>query len=875
MRICGNRYFRGDLHIHSPASEDYGCPLEPTCTTDSDPLEEPKTFLLEIKKAGLDFAAITDHNQITHLTPYIEAAREIDDFILFPGVELHIQGGRAGIHYLAIFPENLEYEELVRLSDRLGLANREGDMDYAIQKTSQEIGKIVSEFGGILIAAHTDSSKGLTEDVRGAQRTPMVNDPNLIAMEITRLDTARYFDGSDPHYKKKLVIQNSDAHCLCKLGETAAYYKMEEVSFKYLQQALMDYEMRVKLQLEYPPESKLCINHVRIDSGFLEGFEIDLNPGLNCIIGARGAGKSVLIETIRFVLSEYLEIREEKLRDMMNAVLGDGRAEVCFQVRENNYVAGRDLTTGTSLRDWDTRNVVLSNELAFSPRIFSQKELNEVAGSPSDLRNLLDKSIPNIDTIKESIALKKSELADNREKIVQLTEGLPDKEDLQNRLEELNTKLEKYTQEDFERFVRQKDLREKESNLVQGLIHAIQHEIDQEEILEFFFSDEKVSQLMSQEFIEEHSDSPNLELFRSIINRLSNFKSNETNWLITKRRELYEELFNSVNESNEELEGRHTEQEEEWQKFKNELSGGAEEELRSYEDYVNQIKQIKQEIGDIENIEQEINSLKQEREDFVRDLAAIVNTKSEVREQKVQDLKSILPENLSLEIIPKADKTKYIEFLVEELKPERIYKPQVEIIANYMSPTQLANVSDDEIKRIFQEKLTDATRKKLVAKLESEFKMKLKEIALNDLVELKMQMRDGSWKPAASLSIGQRSTALLPLVMEESEFPLIIDQPEDDMDNAYIYKTLIEIIRKIKEKRQLIFATHNPNIPVSGDADLVIHLVSDDVRGQVKTIGSIDNSEIKDVIQDIMEGGTEAFEFRAKKYGYDILHRDN
>jgi chromosome segregation protein len=115
-------------------------------------------------------------------------------------------------------------------------------------------------------------------------------------------------------------------------------------------------------------------------------------------------------------------------------------------------------------------------------------------------------------------------------------------------------------------------------------------------------------------------------------------------------------------------------------------------------------------------------------------------------------------------------------------------------------------------------------------------------------------------------SLGQRASALILFVLSQRDNDLvIIDQPEDDLDNQTIYEDVIKLVKRLKAKTQFIFATHNPNIPVLGDADQVIACAYTDDTILVKT-GSIDSPELQEAIVSIMEGGSEAFERRKEIY---------
>jgi ABC-type bacteriocin/lantibiotic exporter with double-glycine peptidase domain len=121
------------------------------------------------------------------------------------------------------------------------------------------------------------------------------------------------------------------------------------------------------------------------------------------------------------------------------------------------------------------------------------------------------------------------------------------------------------------------------------------------------------------------------------------------------------------------------------------------------------------------------------------------------------------------------------------------------------------------------------------------------------------------FRDASKLSQGQKCTALLPLLLARREAPLIIDQPEDNLDNHFIYETVVKSIQRMKGRRQMVFITHNANIPVLAEADLVVVLSSDGETGRVEKTGTLD--ECRTEIVDLLEGGQEAFDLRRQRYG--------
>jgi ABC-type lipoprotein export system ATPase subunit len=174
-----------------------------------------------------------------------------------------------------------------------------------------------------------------------------------------------------------------------------------------------------------------------------------------------------------------------------------------------------------------------------------------------------------------------------------------------------------------------------------------------------------------------------------------------------------------------------------------------------------------------------------------------------------------------------------------------------------MQPASLmrqADISKDQAQRIiahFQQ------HNDLIAKLET--------TEIDDLPRI--DLKDGAeYKNSAQLSTGQRCTVILPILLLQDERPLLIDQPEDNLDNAFVYDTVVRSVRGAKKNRQLIFVTHNPNIPVLGDADRVFVLSSDGQRGELQESGGVD--AVKEKIEHILEGGAEAFQQRMRRYGH-------
>jgi hypothetical protein len=141
----------------------------------------------------------------------------------------------------------------------------------------------------------------------------------------------------------------------------------------------------------------------------------------------------------------------------------------------------------------------------------------------------------------------------------------------------------------------------------------------------------------------------------------------------------------------------------------------------------------------------------------------------------------------------------------------------------------------------------------------------LEAVELND--KPRIELKDGdTYKDSLSISTGQKCTSILPILLLDSDRPLLVDQPEDNLDNGFIYDTIVTRLHKVKADRQLIFVTHNPNIPVLGDASKVFVFKSNGSKGWIEKEGTVDDCRAH--IVSLLEGGEEAFKRRQQRYEY-------
>jgi hypothetical protein len=142
---------------------------------------------------------------------------------------------------------------------------------------------------------------------------------------------------------------------------------------------------------------------------------------------------------------------------------------------------------------------------------------------------------------------------------------------------------------------------------------------------------------------------------------------------------------------------------------------------------------------------------------------------------------------------------------------------------------------------------------------------------LEDIPIFEYRQREGDYIAFSHASVGRQATALMRVLLNQDGPPLIIDQPEEDLNNPVILD-IVRDIWKAKSRRQIMFSSHNANIVVNGDADLVVccdyRTAGDQSGGMIKERGAIDMDDIRGEITRVMEGGKEAFRLRKEKYGF-------
>ena len=267
---------------------------------------------------------------------------------------------------------------------------------------------------------------------------------------------------------------------------------------------------------------------------------------------------------------------------------------------------------------------------------------------------------------------------------------------------------------------------------------------------------------------------------------------------------------------------------------------------------------------------EQLKVLREERAKLLQQLSELRDERFGVRQGIVDRINAaLLSPTIKVSIVQFGNPEEYRALLEDALRGNRVRQNVVAAkVVNAFWPAELAETIKQRDTQALADKAelnADQADKMMAALVGSQVLFDLETVELIDLP--KIELNDGGiYKETGSLSTGQKCTTILPILLMDSENPLLIDQPEDNLDNRFVFETVVESIGKIKHRRQLIFVTHNPNIPVLGDADKVFVLDSDGTAARMVNEGTVDHC--KDNIVTLLEGGENAFKRRKARYSY-------
>jgi len=922
----GAHFYRADLQIHSPRDLNWAIDSSRP-TTPEERLGYAEAFVRQCREMGVEAIAITDHNDVCFVKYYRLAAQDgvvggIDPThqnpIVFPGVELTSRVNYQVIVLLDAFAdESLQNILLHAIGITPHLETHETGPAVAVANFTDlnELDKLIESRrelqGRYIILPHVGINGYKTLAKRPLR--PIYKDMPCVGgyIETDWINLRRrnifLFDGRLRGWGEKPlgIFQTSDFR-----GEAQAYrctrsswVKMAEPTCESLRQACLAKESRISQEAPTIPTKYIYRIEVS-DSTFMGHVDFELNPQFNAFIGGRGTGKSTLLEYLRWAM------QDQPVGTASDIELADGVAHKRRLIQDTLVRIGGVVTVHWSVDGvphvvrCNSRTNELTLQVASGDpapvvgdyvrgllpvRAYSQKQLSSVSIRTAELQRFIEQPI------QDELEKMQAEIAQTRGGLKLLYEDILRRRTLERQIRGLGTtltsvrervaalekSLPKLSDKSQEALIKHADqLREKQA------VEALRDDLA--EGVEALAQAEKALSALPRA-LDIESDSPQKDLLHEVHSQGANLLSDAAIDLKQLRSRL-EQGSSRLMEKLNKWEAAHEVHQRAYE--------AAQQEASAHKAKMNQIKDLRDQEAEtrksVSALEQQLKALPDTETKFHEIWNAwcdLHRTRGDLLERQCEGLSQKSAGDIRAELVRGADIEASMEKLNLSLKGAHILPDHWKALRKYLLGSgsvvehwrelmfQLRPLAEAEQEDfppgasptpLASWELTPKQLRAIVERLEPYSWL---EVALTSLKDLPKFFYTGASSEILfeKASAGQQATALLKVLLHESGGPLIIDQPEEDLDNAVVEQIVTEIWQA-KQQRQIIVASHNANLVVNGDAELVIHCdyVADDVRskGRVSHLGSIDVQDIRDGITKVMEGGKRAFELRKEKYGF-------
>lgn len=898
--INGAKWWKFDFHCHTPASNDYGKGIDQEILKS----KTPREWLLDYMRQDFDCVAVTDHNsgawidilkhELTKMEQeQIEGYRPI---IIYPGVEISVNGG---IHVLALFDPSKSSSDIMVTLRKAGYDGDLGDTDQCTSKSLNDVLSIITKDNGIAIPAHVDEPSGIFNELNGVTLKSILNHKSLLSIELCNLE----FEKPTVYRELKLnltEVVGSDSHRPEQIGRRFTWVKMEKPSIDALRLALHDGEdgvLRSDATSDNPNSLRdaFYIKNVIIKNGAKAGrgeqLKVNFSPWFTTLIGGRGSGKSSILEYLRLPLNNRSDIpkslndrfeRFAKISSRGQTGMLTPETEVrveLFKDRREIALTWKDNTIFEEIRnnngDWESQGESSLPSERFPIQIYSQKQLYEMTKDRHAILNLIDKQFNKQEWLKTKEDLQ-SQWLDMQSQRRKLKLKLTKQHDIRMELKDIEAKLKIYdelghkkTLDDYKSAISIdghfniifKELIEYEEYVtnilkkVRGNIHFndnLTAELDDESAKIIHFYKEKWNKIENQTF----------NLVEQIAKFRSSFENDITNlpWQATKNQKIknYEYLIGQLN-----------------------VNTMPSSEL--YETFIKRKTELENELKIMSKVEEEYKESDLKQQTLFEN---IIGHEKKLREQRNSiilnwnqnnsDIKIILDEMGDLQLAEKEFRSlirregtvfsKDICELDDDGVSTRGFLHNLMIETKSEERWESRSINLKNLLTAREDKLNGYSKNfiKHIHSLRDESPEDIDRVAIwfpEDRIILKLMVRDREQNIDIG-SAGQRTAAILSLLLSLEGSPLIIDQPEDDLDTKRITDLVVKGIRKLKVRQQVIVITHNPNIPVNGGAEQIVHLNFASGLIRVAAQGALQNKEVRQAVCDVMEGGSEALSSR-------------
>lgn len=926
----GARFYKSDLQMQTPVDRfHWRGPerLHPESTRE-DRSAVAEAYVRKCYQVGLEIIAITEHNlapaDCPSLLPEIEAAIErlTGEFgysmAVFPGFEVEVPIGR-GIHVLCLFEPGTSVEVLSEKLTALGLPTgarfEDGQARPIPASSNLTLDRLLREiqgdesFPGIVILAHASADSGVMDSDRLIQwwSAEVIGDGRLHCLELPYgrphyLDleqqtlTKSVLQNADSRYGRShpiATICNSDCKSIDQIGDTRNYIgsrhtwlKMGRPSIEGLRQAFLDHDSRVRFgpvnpaeAFDYPQMTRVTIRNAE----FLNDQVMDLSSNMNVIIGGSGTGKSTILNYLRMCLGQGDSIRGGDTRAAYATNLKTVRPTTTVEIQaRQDGVEFSVSTSGSRAGSLSGTDGLVGLAAAdyFPVRFFGQREIYAIAQDRMAAMALLDdlhaEEVTQIERRCADIAeeLTASAAKAGRLKQLQVEQGqvAAQRARSQAAVDALQAAAAPLaalaSAEDRAQVVRSLEV-------AAASIVAVVESL----LLELGSTDVPAAPDDLMPLADQHREAVQV-LTGAIQTALAAFTA-ETG--VIKESEHAREVARALDEARTLVEGVRSQLQED----------GIEPD--SFSEHRETVATLSTEFA----------RLAARVADAEAAVVEIARLEQELRQQwkVLQDLRTVSARALN-EAVPKTETgVPFVEVTVQRFGNDSHF---AEIMSRYRGDRR--KISDDDWDALIQRVIEHGSAtdeppnhvlvrwvesmesgripddfqadRRLQARLVEAFpfaeRARLLVERVEDRAQIVLRRQDGTMagELEGGLSVGQKCTAILALLLALDTTPVVIDQPEDEIDNEFTYREMVPLLRRVKERRQLIVVTHDPNIPVNGDAEMIYSLAAVDGRGAVKeidgvaAIGALDEPQVRAAVEEIMEGSEQAFLRRHAKYGF-------
>lgn len=877
----GAHFLKADLHIHS-----YGDGGSYDVT---DPQMSPTNIVDTAIAKGLSVISITDHNEILNSTRAVNYA-EGKEILVVPGVELSTPQG----HLL------LYFDTVAHLRGFIGHVTISDDCKTCMTGIVECL-NLARQYCGFGVLAHIDIEAGF-ETTIGAfnlQIEEILKHESLFGLEISYKSSAAWYTDADmtDHSadRKRLMklradaldidqgetlpkLMSSDAHTMDKLGRNVdnetklTRLKMDELTFNSFRVAVLSGSSRVRIESALP-EIVPCFDSIKIEGGLLDKQEIKLSNNLTCIIGGRGTGKSTLLECVRVGSGNKYDgtvVDSEVWPDVLTLTyIDEGGVKHTFR-REKNASTYNEQPDGISVCpiEWYGQGE--------TARTIERSEENPVH-LINFLNDFVDLAAINMED--EEI---REKLRDNQSELTQLRLDIKQKADVQKIRNNFDAQLKQMQKDKVKDLVEFNLSLAKEREIRKNVVKDLQELVKK---YSFILSDNSVFQSF------QNIDTADIKIGAEYIENVKQLVNQFAQIVATKHTELKGELQAKIDELNESLKNWKAKDAEYQQKIdvkRAELeSKGIPFDLGKINKIINDSLLYAKRLKEIEKKEQRLKEKIQERRTLIQKRISLSSQRFLTHQTFANAINNNLRNNVDdFFVTLKYEEGKYSPTFRESLNNISQWrnKSKVDAVVKTVSPLELAQriakrdmsfmdslkdgngnqIFNDDDKKSFLDKCLENYR---YEELESEKYDDLPNITVSKKVQNEAGIDEYVRRTMYQLSMGQQQSILLAILLQsDSKKPLLIDQPEDNLDSEFIYKSIVRNLRRIKEYRQVIIVTHNANIAVLGDAELIVPLKSTSTRTHIIERGSIDNTKTKKLCCEILEGGERAFKKRQEIY---------